>query len=446
MKDSPFKAEIYLAINVLLTLGLVFNSKLSEVYAIIILIYGMFRIFNKKNADGSAHIMAGYVVGIEVLFRMNSGGFGYEFGKYAVMLFLVIGILVSEKKKKIPFLFVAFILAMLPSVIFADYPTFEFERQMISFNLAGPVCLGISVIYFHKRRLSLIQMRKLLLAILYPITGMAFFLYFRSGTLENVEFTTESNFQASGGFGPNQVSTILGLGILIIAIAYFLGIRLFRMKYLNIILLMLFLVRGLATFSRGGMIAPLAAIVVCIIIMSITNPQFQARMNKVFYAFMIICVVGFLGFNYVNDVSGGLLEMRFKGESMYNKQKSNLLSGRDNIFMNDLEIFQDNVLTGVGPGNAGEVREQTAGITAAAAHIEYSRLLAEHGLFGIFAIFVMLLFPVKTFFQLRSVDDKVLLIMCTVFVFISLGHSAMRTASPGFIYGLAYINLVRQRT
>ncbi|MEZ4824442.1 MAG: hypothetical protein R2942_19440 [Ignavibacteria bacterium] len=61
-----------------------------------------------------------------------------------------------------------------------------------------------------------------MLAMLYPIAAMSIFVYFRSGSLEEATFTTESNFQTSGGFGPNQVSTIFGLGILIMPFHIFL--------------------------------------------------------------------------------------------------------------------------------------------------------------------------------------------------------------------------------
>ena len=420
------------------------NSKLSTVYSLIIVVYGLYRIFSKKNTDGAAHIMAAYVIGVEVLFRMNSGGFGYEYGKYAAILFLIAGLLVERTKKKTPFIYIVFILILIPSILFVDYPTFDLTRQMVSFNISGPIILAISAIYFYQKKVTPVQLRKVFLAILYPVTAMSIFVYFRSGSLENMEFTTESNFQASGGFGPNQVSTIFGLGILIIAAAYFLNIRLFRVKYLNLILLLGFLIRGLATFSRGGMLAPMVAIILCIVVMTLTDARFQVRINKVVYAFLAIFVIGFVGFNYVNDVSGGLLERRFKGESMYNEEKSTMFSGREQIFEEDLEIFKDNVLTGVGPGMASEKRAEISGVPSAA-HIEYSRLMAEHGLFGIAAILIIVFFPIKTFFQLRSTDDKILLILCAVFVFVTLAHAAMRTAAPGYIYGLAFINIARSR-
>ena len=443
MKNSPYKAEIYLVINIAVAMIMLFNSKLSTGYSVIILLVGLYKIMSNKNADGSAHYFAAYVVGIEVLFRMNSGGFGYEYGKYAVMFLLTVGFLVESKNKKLPYIFLFFLLMFLPSIPSADFETFDMNRQMVSFNLSGPFTLGIATIYFYKRRLNPAQLRKLLLAMLYPIAAMSIFVYFKSGSLDELEYTTESNFDASGGFGPNQVSTVFGLGILIIAIAYFLNIKLFKLKFINILLLVGFLIRGLATFSRGGMLAPMVAIILCIIIMALTDSSFKVRIGKVVYAFLIIFVLAFLGFNYVNDVSGGLLEMRFKGESMYNADKSNLLSGRDEIFLADLEVFSDNALTGVGPGMSHKVRSQTLGIDAAA-HIEYSRMLAEHGLFGAIAIMILLIFPLQYFFGLKSIDDKILMIMCLSFVFVTLGHAAMRTAASGFVYGLAFLTIIRR--
>ena len=77
MKNSPYKAEIYLLFTIVLGLSMLINPKLSTTYSLIIVAIGMYRILSNKNKDGAAHILAGYVVGIEVLFRMNSGGFGY---------------------------------------------------------------------------------------------------------------------------------------------------------------------------------------------------------------------------------------------------------------------------------------------------------------------------------------------------------------------------------
>jgi O-Antigen ligase len=428
-----------------MALSLLVSSTLSILYSGAIVVLGLYKIFKTKNADGSAHLFAAFVIGVEVLFRMSSGALGYEFGKYATMMFLIFGLMVERRKRATPVTFIVFLLLLLPSIFVLDYPTFDDARQEISFNLSGPICVGISVIYFYKRKLNPAQLRRVLITILYPITALSIYLYFRSGDLEGIKYTTESNFQASGGFGPNQVSTVFGLGILVIAISYFLNIRLFRIKYLNIILLFTFLIRGLATFSRGGVIAPLTAVILCIIIMTLTNQKFYLRIGKIVYAFLLLATAAFLGFNYVNDISGGLLEMRFKGESKSAVDKeANLFNGRDDILMEDLNVFSKNVLLGVGPGMSGAKREEYGG-NGVEAHVEFSRLLSEHGIFGLVAVLILVFFPVVNFAKLNSIDDKILLILCVVFSLLTMAHAATRIAAPCFMYGFAYINLIRIR-
>ena len=79
----------------------------------------------------------------------------------------------------------------------------------------------------------------------------------------------------------------------------------------------------------------MAAIIVCIVVMSLSDAGFQAKIGRTVYAFLAIFVIGFAGFYYVNDVSGGLLEMRFKGESMYNKEPETFISS--SFFRNEIE-------------------------------------------------------------------------------------------------------------
>lgn len=410
----------------------------------LILAIGVITIVVKKNADGAAHLFAGYVVGIEVLLRMNAGGIGYEYGKYAMIIFFVTALIFERVKKETPVPFLVFVLLLVPSVFIVSYPTFDETRQFVSFNLSGPVALFVSVLYFYQRKMPLAQLKKLFLAVLYPIVGMSIFIFFKSGSLEEAKFTTESNFQTSGGFGPNQVSTMFGLGVLIIAAAYFLRIRLFKIKYLEIVILLGLIIRGLATFSRGGVLAPIVAILFCLTVMSLTDSKFQAKIGRTVYMFFAIVVVVITGFYYVNSVSGGLLELRYKGESMYNEDKSNLFSGRDELLMEDFEIFQNHMLLGVGPGMASQERYEISGIETSA-HIEFSRLLSEHGLLGLVSIIILVVFPVKHFSKLSSPDNKIILLLCVMFVFVTMSHAAMRTCVPSFIYGLGYIFIIRPR-
>ncbi len=439
MINNKYKTEIILVFHIFLGYVLSNSSTAATLYALSILAYGLYYVYQSKSRDIAAAFVAAYLVGSEVLLRATAGSLVYEFGKYATILFLIIGLIMQNPGRQKPGIFILFILVLLPSIIVTDYSSFLDARYMLSFNLSGPICLGISAYYFYNRKFSVIQLRKLLLSLLYPIVTMLVVIYIRGGSLDEIAYTTESNFQASGGFGPNQVSTILGLGVLIIALAYFLNIRLFRIKYLDLFFMFAFFIRGLATFSRGGVLAPIIAALFCIVIMTITDKGFQHRITKMAYVFTAIIVVVFFGFNYVNDVSGGLLEMRFKGQSEYTSEKSNLYSGRDEIFFEDMDIFKDNFILGVGPGMAEYYRHD-----GAAAHIEYSRLLAEHGLFGIAALLILFLVPASRFMKLKNTDDRVILIICVVFTCVTMGHAAMRIAAPGFVYGMAFLNLVRK--
>ena len=62
------------------------------------------------------------------------------------------------------------------------------------------------------------------------------------------------------------------------------------------------------------------------------------------------------------------------------------LSGRAEIYKIDLAIFQDYLLSGVGPGNATQLRHIYGYGKIISAHTEFSRMLAEHGLLGLFSL------------------------------------------------------------
>ena len=78
-------------------------------------------------------------------------------------------------------------------------------------------------------------------------------------------------------------------------------------------------------------------------------------------------------------------------------------------------------------------------------HSEYTRLLAEHGAFGLLALLILLIAPLFQIFKLPA-SHRPLPMAIFVFVLFTLSHSAMRLAIPGFFYGLCLIQpvLVKQ--
>ena len=63
-------------------------------------------------------------------------------------------------------------------------------------------------------------------------------------------------------------------------------------------------------------------------------------------------------------------------------------TGRLGAATTDLQVFSENPILGVGVGRSIEFHDTIEGISLAA-HTEYTRLLAEHGLFGLLAIIII---------------------------------------------------------
>ena len=75
------------------------------------------------------------------------------------------------------------------------------------------------------------------------------------------------------------------------------------------------------------------------------------------------------------------------------------------------------------------------GYKKAAAHTEYSRMLAEHGLLGLFALIILISLFVFNVFKSGSYYSKFIKIFFGVLALLTMGHSAMRLVMPSFIYG-----------
>src|SRR5690606_14754830 len=148
-----------------------------------------------------------------------------------------------------------YLLLLMPAIFVASQSmesTLANFRTSVAFNLSGPFCLGISALYCYYKKVTKEQFSKVLLMMLLPLLTNMTYLYFRTPSIgEALMSGVNSNFEASGGYGPNQIATVLGLG------AFILFIRLFTIKnkVINLLDLSLFglmMYRAIVTFSRGG--------------------------------------------------------------------------------------------------------------------------------------------------------------------------------------------------
>lgn len=412
----------------------------SKIYYFAFLGYFFFRILKNKNKNFEILMACAYVVGSEVFVRMTGGGLFYEAAKYEVIGFCLMGLFFTGFKRK-GVVFFLYLLLLAPGIVVSS-ETLSFDtniRTAIAFNLSGPVCLGISALFAYDKRISRNQMHQILLACMLPIISMAVYLFLYTPNLRDVLSSTESNFAASGGFGPNQVATILGLGMFLALnrVLFFSHNKI--LLVVNLLVLALMGYRGLVTFSRGGI---LVGILMILALLFLTYRKTDTY-NKQKLAFLVIVFggVALATWLYSSYQTSGLLDLRYAGKDAAGRLQEDYTTGRTELIETEFEAFLENPFLGIGVGKNKEYRLQTEGVESAS-HNELSRLLAEHGLLGILAMLILLLTPL--FYRFRN-RTSLFFFPVLIFWFLTINHSSMRLAAPAFIYALALLNIYYEK-
>jgi len=436
----PLKKVTYVQL-LLLHIGLAVLVYLfkSAAFLLMVGIFGAFLtyIIAKSNRGNVVLIAAAYFTGAEVLLRMTGAAVFYETGKYAVIFFLLLGMLYrGTSLKSIPFWIYLFILV--PGIVFSainlNYETNV--RTAIVFNLSGPFCLGIAAIYMYHRKVSFQQLQNIFLAILLPIVTTMVYLYLYTPDIKDALSGTQSNFMTSGGFGPNQVATILGLGMFILLSRLF-TIKSRLLNIIDLVLLFLMSYRAIVTFSRGGVLtAGVCAAFFILAYFLLAKPKVKAQ---------IVPKVGLIIFGliatwaYTSIQTTGLIDKRYTNRDAAGRLKKDITTGRSELISNELLAFYEEPLTGIGVGKIKEFRFEKTGVLAAT-HNEVSRLLSEHGIFGLIALLLLIIIPIRYWFvQWHNPYLPALFI----FWFLTINHSSMRLAAPAFVYGLMLLYVQR---
>ena len=426
-------AILHLVLGVLLLIGIV-----AKVYSTLIVAFGILFIIKSKNENNEAILWSAYLVGAEVLFRMSGGLFFYELTKYGVLLFLLIGLYVEPKKHHISVTYLVYILLLLIGIAFVNIPFTQSVRKAIAFNLSGPILLGVSAIYFYKRKITLQKLMAMLFYMGLPVISMLSYLFFETPNIKDIRFGGEANFAASGGFGPNQVATILGLGIFIVTVHLFLKKRIFSFLLADSVLLIYVIFRGFLTFSRGGIVTAFLAIGF------FTFFYIQSTKEKLKNWIKFGTLFVFFGISlllYTSNLTGGMLMNRYTNKNAAGIEKKDISTGRVTIFETDLEGFFDHPFFGLGVGGSKFYRLDKLD-RVAASHNEVSRLLSEHGMIGLVILFLLVIVPIK---NIHSQSNLAIAFLGAFFLFwfLTINHSAMRIAFPGFIYGLSLITFIK---
>ncbi|MEY8848364.1 O-antigen ligase family protein [Psychroserpens sp. XS_ASV72] len=429
-------------LHILIGMLTYFNENLAKVYFAIALVYFLSKIILSEKSSKTFHVLCAcaYFVGAEVLFRITRGSISYEAGKYLVILFVIIGMFYKGISGR-AYPYFLYVLLLVPSIFVAS-TTLSFDanfRTNIAFVLSGPVCLGAAALFTYDKKITFNQLNKVLLYVLLPIISHTVYIFFYNPSVKDVLSGTGSNRDASGGWGANQVSTVLGLGMFILVVRLFTKSPSLGLKLLNIGLFSVIAYRAIVTFSRGGVITAVVAILAFLAIYY-SNVS-KKKKNEVALMFMFFVFAFSLTWVVSSSQTDGYIDLRYTNRDHLGREKSDVTTGRKELFEEELEGFVSNPFLGIGSSRAKDQRIEVEG-QGVTSHSELSRLLAEHGIFGVIILVILLFKPLDM--KSRSKHNYFFYaFMC--FWFATINHSSMRLAAPAFIYSLALLNVVNEK-
>jgi len=434
MKNISLSYVYLIIIHAVIALVIFALPFLSKVYALLIPVIGFFVVYRTKNKNNEVLIVAAYMVGVEVFLRMTGGNFNNEFIKVNVLFFMLLGMIYSNFSMN-AFVYWFFLLLLIPGILVTS-STADFNaniKKLLVFNLSGPICLAISAIYMFKRKILFADLQNIVIAMGLPVITTAVYLFLYNPSVKDVVTGTQSNFETSGGFGPNQVSTILGLGMFVFFTQLILFSKSKKMMILNGILLLFISYRAVVTFSRGGVMTAVVMIV-CLLFLLYYFSNAKGK-SKFILVFTITAIMAGGIWTYSSLQTSGLINKRYANQDAAGRTKKDRLGGREEIMDAELKLFMENPVIGTGAGMGKQVRKESFGMEIAS-HNEITRMLSEHGLFGIFGLLILFIAPFIVYINNRQ---HLYFLSFYFFWLLTINHAAMRTAAPAFVYALSLL-------
>lgn len=434
-KQYLFWIAVHLALG-----GAIFLAPfIAKIYGYLIILFGLAYIVRKRNENDQVLEACAYVVGSEVLLRMTEGNPMYEFSKYVVIAFILVAMYYKGFSKNAVAYWV-FLVLLVPGLLISTQ-VIDFDerlRKSISFNISGPLCLGIASLYMYGRRISLDHVNRVLLVMGLPIVTTMIYLVLYTPSVRDVITGTSSNFETSGGFGPNQVATMLGLGVFIFFVRLVLFSKSKILFAVNLLIFLNIIYRGLVTFSRGGMITAMIMITIFMVILYFKlNTRGKLKFHLIGGMFLLILAGVWI---YSINETSGMIEKRYANKDATGRVKESKLSGREDIMESDIIMFMENPVFGVGVARSPRLRGEIIG-KSPLSHNELTRMLSEHGMLGILAMLVLFVTPLILY-----LDNRMHLYMLCFLVFwlLTINHAAMRLAAPAFVYALSILKVYNE--
>src|SRR6266850_435366 len=406
-----------------------FNS-VAWIHLIIILGIGLWWVATDDRIERGAYIGA-YIVGAEVLWRMTGAVPVWETGKYMTAALFIVAMMRFQRLRGplVPIIYFALLLPSISSTIGANPTT---ARSQISFYLSGPLALMLSACFFSHLRLLPQTLHRIFLSLIGPTVGVAAIAFYGILTTPNIEFGGSSNFETSGGFGPNQVSAVLGLGALL-ALLMVLSNKLdLKLRVLMFGVVVLLAAQSAMTFSRGGLDMAVASAMVALVFLL----KSRNSIVKVSFLTAVLIVIGyFILLPYLDAFTKGAMSARFQETDS---------THRVDLIQDDLSAWSDNVVLGVGIGESKLYHQGSLGGDIAA-HTEFSRLLAEHGTLGLAAFVLIVVMGALNLKRAPTAFTRAIIAALICWSLLYMAVNAMRLVAPSFIFGLTFAEMMKER-
>lgn len=406
---------LFLGLHIPLVMAIKLNPIIATAHALTVFALGFHCVVRYRTPERAVYMM-GYVVASEPLWRVGKALVFHESGKYALAAIALLALVRFRLMRRTDKTALIYFSLLLPSLLLLP----DFDRRQISFNLSGPFALAATTLVMSALPLSPRALQRLLLITLGPILGFAFAATFSTVTAEEINFYQSKI--AAGGLGNNQASSILGLGMLLAFLFVCIARGSRPLRWLVAGVGVWCGIQGALTFSRGGIATAAGAMAAASFFL------LQDRRSRGFLVLriaLIAAVVAFFAVPLLNTVTTGGFEHRFTDSH---------LTGRDKIIEADMIAFRENPLFGVGPGKSKDYHALT--FSRASTHTEYSRLLAEHGLFGLTALLLLAWMTFRRVIRRSHPQGRALAVSFTVWALLFMFHAAMRMAAASFMFGL----------
>lgn len=438
MKNEEKNYLFLIALHVLIGIAIYSNAFLSKIYSILLFLLGLYFVIKTKNRNNEVLYASAYIVGSEVFLRMTDGNPNHEFAKYAIIIFLIIGMVYSGISKNAT-LYWIYLILLIPGILIGVYALDHGAniRKAIAFNVSGAACLGIASLYAFNKKIKIGEINNLLLIMGLPIISCATYLYLFTPKIQDALTGTGSNGALSGGFGPNQVSTALGLGMFVFFSRLIFSSKSKVIFLINLAIALYISYRGMLTFSRGGMITGFVMIIILLFVIYINSKNSSKIKLNYLISFLVITMIAV--WSFTSYQTGGYIDKRYANQDALGRTKADRFTGRGEIAEEEFGMFLESPFFGVGVAKGTEIRTQRRGmVDNFASHNELTRMMAEHGFLGILALLILFITPLFLYYDNRQ---NIFLLCFVTFWLLTINHAAMRTAAPCFIYALSLLKV-----